>query len=114
MKRILIINSILLVFAVSFSACEKIEKDTPPAIKKIIRECKRDFGGGQVLEYEYNQSNAYYCIPDNCNDCFSICYDKKGIELWRDGGIMGLMPPKDFEEKAVFKRIIWTSRSTKE
>ena len=58
MKRILTISTLILIFAIGFSACEKIEKDTPPAIKKLIRENK--ISGGQVVEYEYH--SIYICM----------------------------------------------------
>ena len=113
MKRILIINSILLVFAVSFSACKKIEKDTLPAIKKLIKENK---WGGQVVEYEYNNNNIYIWWFPGCIDCFTVFYNEKGIELWKAGGFTGKgegTPLEGFYENAIFKRVIWTEKRAK-
>ena len=114
MKRILTISTLILIFAIGFSACGKIEKGTPSAIKKLIRE-KKHICSTKVVEYTYYEDLVYFFNSLGCNDGASYAYDKKGNELWHVDGMTGRMEgPKDFFEKAVFKRIIWTSRSTKE
>jgi len=112
-KAILSLSTLAIFFTIGFTACEKIEKDTPQAIKKLIREKGKH--GGQVIEYEYNHEYVY-CWDDHCYDGFIICYNEKGKELWLSGGLDGLGDgkcPEDFFDKAIFKRIIWTSNKTK-
>ena len=113
MKRILTISTLALFFALGFSACEKIEKDTPPAIKKIIRDNRK--AGGQVLEYRYNNESIYVYWGPCDADGEDIFYNGKGVELWRNGemGIRGNVP-EGFYTNAVFKRIVWTDKFTKE
>ena len=97
---------------IGFTACEKIEKGTPPAIKKLIRETNKMSGClGRVVEYEYN--NEYiYCFehhPDHF-DGNTIYYDEKGKKLWEFGGGWGSKPLEGFYEKAIFKRVIWKAK----
>jgi hypothetical protein len=114
MKQRIIIST-LLFFAIGFTACEKIEKDTPQAIKKLIRE-KHKQRGGQIIEYEYNNENIYCWNQPDCFDCLIFFYDKNANLLWKTGGLDGEGDgncPKDFYEKATIKRIIWTDKKTK-
>ena len=102
----------LLFFAIGFSACEKIADDTPKAIKKLIRQHKAE---GQIAEYEYNKECIYMCFSSGCCDCLTDYYDKDANLLWQTGGFDGMGDgncPEDFGEKAIFKRIVWTSKST--
>ena len=114
MKKI-ILSTLLLVFAIGFSACEKIEKDTPKAIKKLIRE--NGGMGGQIAEYEYNKESIYMWFQVGCFDCFTDYYDKNANLLWQSGGFDGKgqgTPLEGFYGNAIFKRIIWTDKKTKE
>ena len=114
MKRVFTLSTLLLFFAIGFIACQKIEKDTPPAIKKLIRENKNR--GGQVVEYEYNNENIY-CWIDFCCDGYTSYYDKNAKLLWQTGGFDGKgsgVPLEGFYENAIYKRIIWTNKKTKE
>ena len=112
MKRI-ILSTLLLFFAIGFTACEKIEKDTPQAIKKLIRNTEK---GGQVEEYEYKNEYIYNrwfpdCVGSHCAGNF---YDKNATLLWSYGAAQGISDiPADLRDKAIFKRIIWTSNKTK-
>ena len=115
MKKLITFTTLLLFFAIGFTSCQKIEKDTPQAIKKLIREKKN--WGGQVVEYDYNNENIYCWGQPSCIDCFADFYDKNAKLLWQTGGFDGAgdgNSPKDFSEKAIFKRIIWISKKTKE
>jgi hypothetical protein len=113
-RRIIVVISLLFCIGIiGFTACEKIEKDTPQAIKKLIREKKKR--DGQVIEYEYN-NESIYCLWHPCIfDSYAFFYNKKGDELWRSGemGVIGNLL-EGFYEKAVFKRIVWTNKFTKE
>jgi hypothetical protein len=112
MKRILKITPLFILFAIGFSTCEKFEKDTPVAIKKLIRESYH-FAYTKVIEYEYNNSLVYLFLSENCIDCFTYIYDEKGNLICRSGGIDGLTGGErctDFYEKAIEKRIIWTKK----
>ena len=114
MKRILTISTLALFFALGFSACEKIEKDTPSAIKKIIRDNRK--AGGQVLEYRYNNESIYVYWRPCSFDGEDIFYNEKGVELWRFSGWGGTTgtPIEGFYREAVFKKIVWTDRGSKE
>jgi hypothetical protein len=104
MKRIVTFSTLLLFFAIGFSACEKIEKDTPAAIKKLIREYKLQ--DAQVIEYEYNNEYIYKWWEPGCIDAFVDFYDKNANLLWQDGGFTGGGDgkyPKDFYDKAIYK-----------
>ena len=111
MKRIITLSTLLLLFAIGFSACEKYADDMPQAIKKLIREKNKRDIGCQVIEYEYNNERIYcWQKLGNCADCISSFYDKKANLLWLDGGHDGGNCPEDFYDKAIHKRIIWTSK----
>ena len=115
MKRILTVSTLMLFFAIGFAACEKFAEDTPPAIKKLIREKKHQ--GGQVIEYEYYNENIYCWKRPGCMDCFTNYYDKNANLLWLIGGFDGQGDgkcPEDFDDKATYKRIVWTDKRTKE
>jgi hypothetical protein len=113
MKKIVTLSALLLFFAIVFSSCEKIEKETPLAIKKLIKERHRS--GGQVVEYEYNKEYIYKWWEPCCDDCFTKYYDKNANLLWKDGGYEGLRGlPEDFYDKAIYKRIVWTNKKTQE
>jgi hypothetical protein len=109
MRQILIITPLLVLFAIGFSACEKFEKNTPVAIKKIIRESDY-FEYTKVIEYEYNNSLVYCFLNENCDDCFTDVYDEKGNLICRSGGYAGFSGCTDFYKKAVEKRVIWTRK----
>ena len=113
MKLILTLSTILLFFAICFSACEKIEKDTPPAIKKLIRKEKKN--PAVVSEHEYNNENIYRLYEIGCRDCFVYYYDKNANLLWLSGGIEGKVegtPLEGFYERSICKRIIWIDKAT--
>ena len=115
MKRIVTLSTLLLFFAIGFTACEKYAKDTPHAIKKQIRETnKMSRCLGRVVEYEYNNEKIYCFLPHpDCFDAASIYYDEKGKELWGYSGWGGCWgtPLENFREKAIFKKIIWTHKT---
>ena len=108
MKRIVTLT-LLLLFAIGFTACKKIEveKDTPQAIKKLIRENKNRCLV-QVNEYEYNNKNIYCFV--NSWTCFldisEIYYNDKGKKFGEVGKEIGNTLPNDFEKEAILKRII--------
>ena len=117
MKNLVIVCLLFSAGIIGFSSCEKIEKDTPKAIKKLIRDrSKRE--NGQVVEYEYNNENIYkWWYPLECTHPDAYYYDKNANLLWQSGGFDGMgqgIPLEGFYEKAICKRIIWTSKTIKE
>ena len=112
-KNITVISLLFCIGVIGFTACEKIEKDTPQAIKKLVRETKKEHGClGRVFELEYNNEHIYCFEPHP--DCFDVqwfFYDEKGNKLWEDGG-WGRIGTylEDFYEKAIFKRVIWKEK----
>ena len=113
-KNIITICLLFCFSIIGFSACEKYAEDTPQAIKKLIRENKNR--NGQVIEYEYNHECIYEWWR-NCDDCFTNYYDKDANLLWKSGGFGGLGVGtflEDFYENAIYKRIVWTDKKTKE
>ena len=110
MKNLVIVCLLFFAGIIGFSSCEKIEKDTPKAIKKLIRENKEK--GGTVIEYEYNNENIY--MWDYLGDFGSFdYYDKNANLLWR-GDVLdgeGQGTPLEGYKKATRKRIVWTSKN---
>ena len=110
MKRILTISTLILFFALGFSACGKIEKGTPPAIKKLIRE-KKHTCSMMVVEYTYYEDFVYLFDGLGCDDGMTYAYNRKGEKLWESGGIALIYTgPNDFYEKAIKERIVWTKK----
>ena len=112
MKRILTISTLILIFAIGFSACGKIEKGTPPAIKKMIRERKGHIE--DVIEFEYENS-LYYLICDLASTADGMCtlFDEHGNSICYSGGISGRNNCEDFFSKAIEKRVVWTNKKKK-
>ena len=105
MKRIFTLTTLLLLFAIAFTACQKIEKDTPQAIKKLIKEYNKSGACVSVTEYKYNEKKIY-CFKEN--DSSINIYDKNGNLLCISGGFVG----KTCEEytNSIVTRIIWTKK----
>ncbi|MDR0367669.1 MAG: hypothetical protein LBH82_00835 [Bacteroidales bacterium] len=100
-------------FAIAFSSCEKFAKDTPSAIKKLIRE-KEQSCLTEVTEFLYD--NKYYIYTfhtDNCDDAFSYTYDEKGRILCQSGGAAGFLGCKEILEKSIKTRTVWTRKKQK-
>jgi hypothetical protein len=110
------IFALLALFAIAFSSCEKIEKDVPYPIKKMIRKDPSRYS--EVIEYEYNNSNVYLFVESiTISDGGSHLYDKKGNRICMPfGGIEGRSERNpdytclDFYEKAIEKRIVWQKK----
>ena len=92
MRKILKLSTLLLFFAISFSACEKYaeNKNTPPAIKKLIKQY--DKSGAEIFSIiEYNCCETIiYCFEEHrrdghCHYIYTHFYDKDGHLLCSDG-----------------------------
>jgi hypothetical protein len=114
MKKALTLTALLLFFTTAFTTCQKIEKDAPQAIKKLIRKSEHT---GRVVEYEYNNGYIYSFLPRTDHfDCPTIYYNEKGNKLWEVELCWGGWgtPIEGFYEKSVLKRIIWTHKTWKD
>jgi hypothetical protein len=106
MKRIITLTALLLFFAAGFTACQKIEKDTPPAIKKLIRE-KYGFCVS-VIECRCNEKVIYCFVGEPGIDGQSYIFDEDGNRLCNIGGVAGDMC-KEYENRVEI-RVIWTKK----
>jgi len=90
MKRILKLITLLLFFAIGFSACEKYAEDTPPAIKKLIKKSNKAGEDISVREYKCSDKVIYYFLEtkhvERCHYFYVYIYDKEGNLLCSDGG----------------------------
>ena len=108
MKRIVTLT-LLLLFAIGFSACEKIADDTPQAIKKLIRKHSKSGNFESVAEYKCEEKTVYWFIGDaEIDDGISYLFDKEGNKLCYAGGFGG----KICEEykNCTEEKIIWTNK----
>ena len=67
--------------------------------------------GLEIIQYYYKDQTVFYirdCIK-NCNDALDIVYDCEKNVLCEFGGIAGVNTCPDFEEKAISKKILFTS-----
>ena len=108
MKRTLTLTTLLLFFAIGFTACEKIEKDTPPAIKKLIRQGKKEHTMS-VIEYKCGEKIVYGFVPEIIPDVAGYIYDKDGNMLCQVGGFFGLNGCEKEYENCI-ERVIWTKK----
>jgi len=109
MKRIFTLTTLLLFFAIAFTTCQKIEKDTPQAIKKLIRKDSKSGTWVSVVECECNEKMFYLFKSRPFPDAVSPVYDKNGNLLCTFGGMEGSTTCKGCENM-IEKRIIWTSK----
>jgi len=112
MKNVIKLFSLFLVISMVgiTIACEKIEKNTPPAIKKLIRG--NNWCLVQVNEYEYDNKKIYcFLYGVGCSGTSAIYYDKKGKKFWEIGKEIGSTLPEDFEGEAILKRTIWMTEN---
>jgi len=71
--------------------------------------------GLEITQYTYEKQTAFLinnCI--NCSDNLTILYDCDQNKLCEFGGIVGVNTCPDFEQEASDKKILFTTRQTKD
>ena len=89
MKKILQLSTLLLLFAIGFSACEKYTEDTPQTIKKLIKKYEKS--GIDIFSVEEYKccEQIIYCFRESKTEghCHYVCihiFDKEGNMLCSD------------------------------
>jgi hypothetical protein len=108
-RNVIAVSLLFCIGTITFTACEKVEKDTPQAIKKLIRKDSKSGIWVSVTEYKCNEKIVYLFESNPFPDAVSPVYDREGNILCTLGGLEGTVTCKECKNM-IEKRIIWTSK----